>query len=90
MFPHLFTIGGYSQSTYGLLVAVAFVVAITLTGRFAKAGGTFPGSGDEPGDVLRAGGHCRREVPDVHAHLRAWARSSRWRRCARAAISSAA
>jgi phosphatidylglycerol---prolipoprotein diacylglyceryl transferase len=39
MFPHLFTIGGYSQSTYGLLVAVAFVVAITLTGRFAKQAG---------------------------------------------------
>jgi phosphatidylglycerol---prolipoprotein diacylglyceryl transferase len=39
MFPHLFTIGGYSQSTYGLLVAIAFVVAISLTGRFAKQAG---------------------------------------------------
>jgi phosphatidylglycerol:prolipoprotein diacylglycerol transferase len=39
MFPHLFTIGGYSQSTYGLLVALAFVVAISLTGRLAKDAG---------------------------------------------------
>jgi phosphatidylglycerol:prolipoprotein diacylglycerol transferase len=39
MLPHLFTIGGYSQSTYGLLVALAFVVAITLTGRLAKKAG---------------------------------------------------
>jgi len=39
MFPHLFTIGGYSQSTYGLLVAIAFVAAITLTGRLAKQAG---------------------------------------------------
>ena len=39
MFPHLFTIGGYSQSTYGLLVAVAFVAAISLTGRLAKQAG---------------------------------------------------
>ena len=39
MFPHLLTIGGYSQSTYGLMVAVAFVAAITLTGRLAKRAG---------------------------------------------------
>jgi len=39
MLPHLITIGGYSQSTYGLLVAIGFVVAITLTGRFAKEAG---------------------------------------------------
>ena len=39
MLPHLFTIGGYSQSTYGLLVAVAFVVALTVIGRLARKAG---------------------------------------------------
>jgi phosphatidylglycerol---prolipoprotein diacylglyceryl transferase len=36
MLPYLFTIGSYSQSTYGVLVALAFVAAVTLTGRLAR------------------------------------------------------
>src|SRR5689334_6816109 len=39
MLPHLITIGGYSQSTYGLMVAIAFVVAIWITGRLAHEAG---------------------------------------------------
>src|SRR6185312_16263941 len=36
MLPHLFQIGGFSLPTYGALVAVAFLVALWLTSRFAK------------------------------------------------------
>lgn len=39
MLPYIFRIGSYSQSTYGLLVALAFLVALTLTGRLAKKAG---------------------------------------------------
>ena len=39
MFPHLFRIGGYAQSTYGLLVALAFLTALALAGRFARREG---------------------------------------------------
>ncbi len=30
MFPRLFQIGSYSQATYGVLVAVAFLVALSV------------------------------------------------------------
>jgi len=39
MFPRLFHIGGYSQSTYGVLVALAFLVAISVTSRLARRAG---------------------------------------------------
>jgi phosphatidylglycerol---prolipoprotein diacylglyceryl transferase len=52
MLPHLFTIGGYSQSTYGVLVAIAFVAALALTGRLAKQAGL------KQDDVLNLGMYC--------------------------------
>jgi phosphatidylglycerol:prolipoprotein diacylglycerol transferase len=52
MLPHLFTIGGYSQSTYGLLVAIGFVVALSLAGRFARQAGL------KQEDVLNLGMYC--------------------------------
>jgi phosphatidylglycerol---prolipoprotein diacylglyceryl transferase len=52
MLPHLFTIGGYSQSTYGLLVALAFVAALSLSGRLAKEAGL------QQEDVLNLGMYC--------------------------------
>src|SRR6185312_6185694 len=39
MLPHLFQIGGFSLPTYGALVAVAFLVALWMTSRFAKQRG---------------------------------------------------
>src|SRR5437867_1293819 len=39
MFPYVFHIGGYSQSTYGLLVALAFLAALALAGRLARREG---------------------------------------------------
>ena len=52
MLPHLFTIGGYSQSTYGLLVAIGFVIALSLAGRFARQAGL------KQEDVLNLGMYC--------------------------------
>src|SRR5690242_3626716 len=52
MLPRLFTIGGYSQSTYGLLVAIAFVAALTMAGRFAKRAGL------SQENVLNLGMYC--------------------------------
>ena len=52
MLPHLFTIGGYTQSTYGLLVAIAFVVALSLAGRLARKAGL------KQEDVLNLGMYC--------------------------------
>src|SRR6266496_3262868 len=52
MLPHLFTFGGYAQSTYGLLVAIAFVAALTLTGRLAKQAGL------KQEDILNLGMYC--------------------------------
>jgi len=52
MLPHLFTLGGYSQSTYGLMVAIAFVVALSWAGRLAKKAGL------KPDDVLNLGMYC--------------------------------
>ena len=39
MLPHLFQIGGFSLPTYGALVAIAFLVALWMTSRFAKQRG---------------------------------------------------
>ena len=39
MFPQLFHIGGFSQSTYGVLVALAFLVALMVIGRLARRAG---------------------------------------------------
>ncbi|HTM51292.1 MAG TPA: prolipoprotein diacylglyceryl transferase family protein, partial [Bryobacteraceae bacterium] len=39
MFPYLITIGGFHLPTYGLLVALAFLIALALTSRLAKAAG---------------------------------------------------
>ncbi len=39
MFPRLFQIGSYSMPTYGALVAIAFLMALWLTARFAKQRG---------------------------------------------------
>jgi prolipoprotein diacylglyceryltransferase len=37
MFPRLFHIGSYSQSTYGVLVALAFLVALSVIGAWRAA-----------------------------------------------------
>jgi phosphatidylglycerol:prolipoprotein diacylglycerol transferase len=39
MFPHLISIGSFSVPTYGVLVALAFLVALMLATRFAKERG---------------------------------------------------
>ena len=39
MFPQLFHICGFSQSTYGVLVAIAFLVALMMIGRLARRAG---------------------------------------------------
>jgi phosphatidylglycerol:prolipoprotein diacylglycerol transferase len=39
MLPRLFHIGGYSQATYGVLVALAFLVALSVIARLAKRAG---------------------------------------------------
>jgi len=39
MLPHLFHLGSYSQATYGLLVALAFLAALSLTARLARRDG---------------------------------------------------
>jgi phosphatidylglycerol---prolipoprotein diacylglyceryl transferase len=39
MLPYVFSIGGFHLPTYGLLVAIAFLVALALTSRLAKANG---------------------------------------------------
>ncbi len=39
MFPQLFHIGAYSQATYGVLVALAFVAALAIIGRLARRAG---------------------------------------------------
>jgi phosphatidylglycerol:prolipoprotein diacylglycerol transferase len=39
MFPRLFQIGSYSQATYGVLVAVAFLVALSVISRLARRAG---------------------------------------------------
>ncbi|HLY17929.1 MAG TPA: prolipoprotein diacylglyceryl transferase [Bryobacteraceae bacterium] len=39
MLPRLFQIGSYSQSTYGVLVALAFLAALSLTSRLARRAG---------------------------------------------------
>src|ERR1017187_7371762 len=39
MFPRLFHIGSFSMPTYGLLVAIAFLVALWMASKFAKAQG---------------------------------------------------
>ena len=39
MFPRLFQIGSFSQSTYGVLVAVAFLVALTVISHLARRAG---------------------------------------------------
>lgn len=39
MFPRLFQIGGFSQSTYGVLVALAFLVAVLVIGKLARRAG---------------------------------------------------
>src|SRR5258707_3285001 len=39
MLPYLFTIFGFHVPTYGLLVALAFLTALALTGRLAKRNG---------------------------------------------------
>ena len=50
--PHIFTIGGYSQSTYGLLVALAFVVALSAVGPLAGEAGL------NQEDVINLGMYC--------------------------------
>ena len=39
MLPRLFHIGSFSQSTYGVLVAAAFLIALSLTSRLARRAG---------------------------------------------------
>jgi len=39
MFPRLFHIGGFTQSTYGVLVALAFLVALSVIARLARRDG---------------------------------------------------
>jgi len=39
MFPRLFTLGGFSQSTYGVLVALAFLVALWMIASLARRAG---------------------------------------------------
>lgn len=39
MFPRLFHLGSFSLPTYGLLVAIAFLTALAMASRFAKARG---------------------------------------------------
>ena len=39
MFPKLIEIGGFYIPTYGVLVAIAFLVAISLTGKLAAKAG---------------------------------------------------
>jgi phosphatidylglycerol:prolipoprotein diacylglycerol transferase len=39
MLPYVFSIGGFHLPTYGLLVALAFLIALALTARLAKANG---------------------------------------------------
>jgi phosphatidylglycerol:prolipoprotein diacylglycerol transferase len=39
MLPRLFQIGGYSQATYGVLVALAFLVALSVIARLARRAG---------------------------------------------------
>jgi len=39
MLPRLFHIGGYSQATYGVLVALAFLVALSVISRLARRAG---------------------------------------------------
>ena len=52
MFPQLFHIGSYAQSTYGVLVAVAFLVALAVIGRLAKRAGL------DPDAVVNLGLYC--------------------------------
>jgi hypothetical protein len=52
MFPEVFHIGGFFLPTYGLLVAVAFLTALWITGRLAKQ------SGLEQESVLNLGIYC--------------------------------
>jgi len=49
MLPRLFHIGSYSQATYGVLVALAFLVALSLIARLARRD-------DEPNKS-----HCQRD-----------------------------
>ena len=39
MFPRLFQIGAYTQATYGVLVAIAFLVALSVISRLARRAG---------------------------------------------------
>ena len=52
MFPEVFHIGGFFLPTYGLLVAVAFLTALWITGRLAKQ------SGLDQESVLNLGIYC--------------------------------
>ncbi len=42
MHPYLFEVFGYRQSTYGVLVAAGFLLALAITGRLAKRRGADP------------------------------------------------
>ncbi len=39
MFPQVFSVGGFYLPTYGLLVAIAFLTAVSVTGRLARRSG---------------------------------------------------
>ena len=52
MFPEVFRIGGFTLHTYGLLVAIAFLSALSLTGRLARRAGLKQDS------VLNLGLYC--------------------------------
>ena len=52
MYPQLFQIGSFSLPTYGALVAIAFLVALWLTARFARQRGV------DPEKVVNLGVYC--------------------------------
>ena len=52
MLPYLITIGGFRLPTYGVLVAAAFLIALSLTGRLARR------AGQNPDMILNLGIYC--------------------------------
>ena len=54
MLPRLFHIGSYTQATYGVLVALAFLVAISVTSRLARRAGLNSDAVVNLGNRLRA------------------------------------
>ena len=94
MLPYLFTIFGFHLPTYGLLVAIAFLVALALTAKLARRNGL------DSEIVLNLGIYCamagiaRREAHDDPGGFRrvrtqSQPACSRFRHCRRPASSTA-